>query len=505
MLLVQQQPFENLKKVVLIPFLYLTVIIDLQLNVLVNGMTSAEVEMHLETGKKLLAAGQLADALAQYHSAIDGDPNNYMSYYRRGTVYLAMGKFKSALSDLNRVIELKPDFNAARLQRGNIYFKQGDFEYAIGDYQAAIQLEPGNSEAKLKLEKCYSIINDLGLAKHHQNIRDFPAAIDIYTNILESCPWSTEVHQLRSDCYLNIGDVNKAIFDINALAKLIPDNTDAFYRLSELHYSIGEADLALNDVRECLRLDADHKKCSKMYKKLRKLTKSLDKMKKSHDENRFSECLSEADSVISQDPQSHVFRHKAQSFICSCNTKARESKKAIETCSEVLKQSPNDADALYNRAQAYIIEEDLDKALSDCQKAHEQENSQRTSELMDKINKLIKQSKKRDYYKILGVKRSADKNTILKAYRKLAHKWHPDKYDDSQEKEKAQKVFIDIAAAKEVLTDPEKRAKFDNGEDPLDPEDQQHHGHGFNPFQHGFNPFGGGGFGGGHHFKFKFN
>lgn len=92
-------------------------------------------------------------------------------------------------------------------------------------------------------------------------------------------------------------------------------------------------------------------------------------------------------------------------------------------------------------------------AQADCQKAHELENSQRTHECIDRVNKLIKQSKKRDYYKILGVKRSADKNQILKAYRKLAHKWHPDKYT-GEEKEKAQKTFIDIAAAKEVLTDP---------------------------------------------------
>lgn len=148
---------------------------------------------------------------------------------------------------------------------------------------------------------------------------------------------------------------------------------------------------------------------------------------------------------------------------------------------------------MYNQAQA------------DCQRAHEIENGQRTGECVDRVNKLIKQSKKRDYYKILGVKRSADKNQIIKAYRKLAHKWHPDKYT-GEEKEKAQKMFIDIAAAKEVLTDPDKRAKFDNGEDPLDAEEQANQG--FNPFGHGFNPFGGGGGGGGgggFQFKFKFN
>lgn len=49
--------------------------------------------------------------------------------------------------------------------------------------------------------------------------------------------------------------------------------------------------------------------------------------------------------------------------------------------------------------------------------------------------------------------RTARKKEILKAYRKLAAKWHPDKYD-GDDKAKAEKMFIDIAAAKEVLTDP---------------------------------------------------
>jgi DnaJ family protein C protein 3 len=253
-----------------------------------------------------------------------------------------------------------------------------------------------------------------------------------------------------------MGDVSKAILDINALAKLIPDNTKAYLSLSELHYSMGEAELALNDVRECLRLDADHKKCSDFYKSLRKLNKLLEKMRKAHDENNFNECISAAKSVMGHDAKSASFKLKGEQFLCTCNAKAKNTKEAIDSCSNVLKVSPNDADAFYYRAQAYIVDELLDKAKSDCQKAHELESSQRTQECMEKINKLIKQSKKRDYYKILGVKRSADKNTIMKAYRKLAHKWHPDKYD-GDEKEKAQKVFIDIAAAKEVLTDPGKR------------------------------------------------
>ena len=40
------------------------------------------------------------------------DPNNYMTFYRRATVYLAMGKSKSAMPDLDVVLSLKPDFNS---------------------------------------------------------------------------------------------------------------------------------------------------------------------------------------------------------------------------------------------------------------------------------------------------------------------------------------------------------------------------------------------------------
>ena len=49
--------------------------------------------------------------------------------------------------------------------------------------------------------------------------------------------------------------------------------------------------------------------------------------------------------------------------------------------------------------------------------------------------------------------RSARKKEIMKAYRTLAAKWHPDKYEGN-DKKNAEKKFIDIASAKEVLTDP---------------------------------------------------
>ena len=128
-------------------------------------------------------------------------------------------------------------------------------------------------------------------------------------------------------------------------------------------------------------------------------------------------------------------------------------KETINICTEVLDTyHVSDADIFVSRGEAYILNEDYDAALSDYQSAHEIEDSNRVHDGLRRVQKLIKQSKKRDYYKILGIRRTANKAEILRAYRKLAIKWHPDKYE-GDDKKKAEKMFIDIAAAKEVLTD----------------------------------------------------
>ncbi len=65
---------------------------------------------------------------------------------------------------------------------------------------------------------------------------------------------------------------------------------------------------------------------------------------------------------------------------------------------------------------------------------------------------------KRDYYEVLGVDRSADESTIKKAYRSLAKKYHPDMNPGDKE---AEKNFKEVNEAYAVLSDPDKKAKYD--------------------------------------------
>lgn len=63
-----------------------------------------------------------------------------------------------------------------------------------------------------------------------------------------------------------------------------------------------------------------------------------------------------------------------------------------------------------------------------------------------------------DYYQILGIDKSADEKAIKNAYRKLARKYHPDLNPNDKE---AEKKFQELNEANEVLSDPEKRKKYD--------------------------------------------
>ena len=92
-------------------------------------------------------------------------------------------------------------------------------------------------------------------------------------------------------------------------------------------------------------------------------------------------------------------------------------------------------------------------------------------------------AEKRDYYEVLGVAKTATADELKKAYRKKAIQYHPDRQGDKSEAEKkeAEEMFKEAAEAYEVLSDPDKRARYDQ------------FGHAGMGGQGGF----GGGFGGG--------
>ena len=67
-------------------------------------------------------------------------------------------------------------------------------------------------------------------------------------------------------------------------------------------------------------------------------------------------------------------------------------------------------------------------------------------------------AEKRDYYEVLGVSKNASEDEIKRAYKKLARKYHPDMNPGDKE---AEEKFKEVNEANEVLSNPEKKAKYD--------------------------------------------
>ncbi len=93
----------------------------------------------------------------------------------------------------------------------------------------------------------------------------------------------------------------------------------------------------------------------------------------------------------------------------------------------------------------------------------------------------------KDYYKILGVAKTASEDEIKKAYRKLAVKYHPDKNPDNKP---AEEKFKEANEANEVLSDPDKRKQYDKLADDWKNYQQQGGKQGFDGFKQGNRGYG---------------
>jgi len=135
---------------------------------------------------------------------------------------------------------------------------------------------------------------------------------------------------------------------------------------------------------------------------------------------------------------------------------------ATPYCDELLIYSPTALPAVLNKAKRLIEKEQYDQATILLEKTREHHpHDQRLQQLSQEAQMLLRRSKSKDYYKVLGVSRDASERDIKKAYRRLAKEWHPDTYQGDLGKEDVEKKYAQIGEAWEVLGNEQLRARFD--------------------------------------------
>ena len=273
-------------------------------------------------------------------------------------------------------------------------------------------------------------------------------------------------------------------------------------------YSLGETEKGLSHINKCLQSDPDSKACMALRRKEKALEKQLKKVRQLFEQRHYNSAhkllipfgeepglLQEVKDDSKQYREEGIIHANAPEGLyydlldktCEAFVEMKNLNKAQPYCTEALTLNPTSLYGLLAKAQRQIDADDFEPALHTLNEAKEHhQGNQKLQQMMQEAQTLLKRSKQKDYYKVLGVPRDADERDIKKAYRRLTIKHHPDKAaQQGLTKEDAEKKMASINEAYEVLSDPELKARFDAGDDPNNPMQGQGGFHG--------QPFGGGG------------
>ncbi len=234
-------------------------------------------------------------------------------------------------------------------------------------------------------------------------------------------------------------------------------------------------------------------------------------------QKKYEEAIEEYTKILEFDPSNKKFNSLILANRALCYQKLNKNVEALRDSNQSIKLNPFYARGYIKRGNVYMELKMFDDARADFQKAKDLDpNISGVEGYLNDANKKAESARKRDYYAILGIDKNADEKEIKRAYKKMAMKYHPDRNSESEESKKmAEKKFIDVNDAYSVLSDPKKRSMYDQGVDPLNPEEAQGGGMHFGGdaseilkmfFGGGGSPFGfsSGGFGNGSNIKFSF-
>ncbi|KAF9314191.1 hypothetical protein BGZ91_006063 [Linnemannia elongata] len=469
-------------------------------------------QQYLDQATALLGKGEYNLALQSYDAAIDRDPSNYLSYFKRAATYLTLGRNNQALADFTTILKLKPDFGQALLQRGKIYTKAGEFAKAKQDleaYYASHRSTDPHIEQEIPalLASLDEASKALALAEAAVTAGQTEECVHILGSAILTSPLFVPFRLQRAECHLARGEVEEAVNDLNRATHNAATNPQLMHRLSTMsYYSLYMPEQALAQIKQCISFDPENKLCKALFRKLKATEKEIAKLNSDLEHNRWAGVINksvggekslvrniEAETTAMETENKAVGKIpkrlllKIYSAACKAYTENKDTTNALKWCSSTLSLDESNVDGLVGRGMAHMLNDDFEEAIRDFTKAQELAGGQdrEIHEKLSKAQRLLKQSQQKDYYKILGVSRSATPREIKKAFRKQALLWHPDTYRGELSPDQVEKKMAGLNEAYEVLSDPELRARFDNGDDPNDPQAQQ------NPFGQGFggNPF----------------
>ncbi|KAI4341932.1 hypothetical protein MLD38_026601 [Melastoma candidum] len=414
-----------------------------------------------------------------------GESLDSSALLERASQSIKVKRYNEALDDLNAAIQARPDLSDAHLQKATTLRQLCRYVESEASYKKFLDLKPGNKAAEKELSQLQQAKSALDSAFSLFESGDFVKALEYVDRIvLVFSPGCSKAKMLKIKLLLATKDYSGAIAESGYILKEDEDNLEALLLRGRAYYYLADHDMALRHYQKGLRLDPEHSDLKKAYFVLKNLQKKTKSAEDNMSKGKLRLAAEDYKAALAMDPDHTAYNVNLYLGLCKVLVKLGRGKEALSSCTDALNIDGELTEALVQRGEAKLLVEDWEGAVEDL-KAAAQQSPQDMSirESYMKAEKALKMSKRKDWYKILGVSKTASVGEIKRAYKKLALQWHPDKNVDNREE--AENKFREIAAAYEVLGDEEKRTRYDRGED-LE-------GMGMGGGGGGFNPFGGGG------------
>ncbi|XP_064171178.1 dnaJ homolog subfamily C member 7-like isoform X1 [Anguilla rostrata] len=426
-----------------------------------------EAEGFKEQGNAFYIKQDYAEALNYYTKAIDASSKNASYYGNRAATLMMLNRHRDALEDAQQAVRLDDTFTKGHLREGKCHLCLGNAMAASRCFQRVLELEPDNTQVQQELKNAASILEYERMAEFGFEKRDFRMVVFCMDRALQSASACHRFKILKAECLALLGRYSEAQSVASDILRMDSTNGDALYVRGLCLYYEDCIEKAVLFFTQALRMAPDHEKARLACRNAKALKAKKEEGNRAFKEGNYDEAYKLYSEALTIDPNNIKTNAKLYCNRGTVGSKLNKLEQAIEDCTKAIKLDDTYVKAYLRRAQCYMDTEQYEEAVRDYEKVCQTEKTKEHKHLLKNAQLELKKSKRKDYYKILGVEKTATEDEIKKAYRKRALMHHPDRHSaasvDVQKEE--EKKFKEVGEAFTVLSDPKKRSRYDSGQD----------------------------------------
>jgi len=433
----------------------------------------AAAEAAKTRGNELYKRGEYSAAVDMYSKAVRLQPSNATFRINRAAAALMLERAQDALEDCQAALAVEPTLIKAHVRGSKAHVMLGNLSDARRQLELATTLPTSDGTVGVELAALGELEASLKSAKEALAQEGGAAsreALRLFTNLTQRCPCSESVACLQMEALMKARPgqgAQQVVVESARWLRKSSDNPDLLCVRGKALYLTGQLEAAQKHFTEALRQDPDHS----ASKKMRGLLKQLDNAKKAGNEafsaGRYAEAIEKYTDCLAIDPDNSDVNVTFYTNRATARFKIGEYSAAVADCNAALDANSRHIKALLRRAACKLELEEYKSAIADYEEALGFEPDDQSIKQGLRNAKLeFKKSQRKDLYKVLGITKNATDHEIKKAYKKKALECHPDRLAGASDDEKsvAEKRFKEVGEAFEVLSDSQKKQRWDNGE-----------------------------------------